>query len=75
VAAQACIQPESLSRFENGRCTEFGSRKLLAVLRVLRMEIEFVEGGGSGAGEPPLESIDSMKRHLDKKYPGGPHGL
>ena len=30
VAVRAGITPESLSRFERGRCAEFGARKLLA---------------------------------------------
>ena len=41
VAAEAGLTPESLSRFERGRVAEFGSRKLLAVLAVLGMELEF----------------------------------
>ena len=39
VAAQAGITPESLLRFERGQATEFGTRKLLAVLAVLGMEL------------------------------------
>jgi HTH-type transcriptional regulator/antitoxin HipB len=35
VALQAGITPESLLRFERGQVSEFGSRKLLAVLAVL----------------------------------------
>src|SRR6202051_3980309 len=35
VAHQAGVNPESLSRFSRGRASEFGSRKLLAVLAVL----------------------------------------
>jgi len=37
VAAQAGISPEALLRFERGQVSEFGSRKLLAVLAVLGM--------------------------------------
>jgi HTH-type transcriptional regulator/antitoxin HipB len=48
VASQAGITPESLSRFERGRSAEFGSRKLLAVLAVLGMELQFIEPGTSG---------------------------
>ena len=48
VAVQAGITPESLSRFERGRGAEFGSRKLLAVLAVLGMEISIVPSGQSG---------------------------
>ena len=35
MAALAGVTAESLSRFERGRCAEFGTRKLLAVLAVL----------------------------------------
>lgn len=55
VAAQAGITPETLSRFEHGRVTEFGARKLLAVLAVLGMEIQFVEKGMSG-------SLDELRK-------------
>ncbi len=48
VAAQAGITAESLLRFERGQVAEFGSRKLLAVLAVLGMEIRFVKSGMSG---------------------------
>jgi HTH-type transcriptional regulator/antitoxin HipB len=48
VAAKAGITPESLLRFERGQISEFGSRKLLAVLAVLGMEITFVKTGMSG---------------------------
>jgi transcriptional regulator with XRE-family HTH domain len=47
VAQQAGITPESLSRFERGRSPEFGTRKLLAVLAVLGMELD-VQAGQSG---------------------------
>lgn len=43
VADLAGITQESLSRFERGRMPEFGARKLLAVLAVLGMEINFSE--------------------------------
>jgi len=48
VASQAGISAELLSRFERGRTAEFGARKLLAVLAVLGMELEFAGGGASG---------------------------
>lgn len=48
VAEQAGITPESLSRFERGRSAEFGSRKLLAVLAVLGMELSVIRTGQSG---------------------------
>jgi HTH-type transcriptional regulator/antitoxin HipB len=49
VAAQAGITPEALLRFERGHASEFGSRKLLAVLAVLGMEINFTQLGRSGS--------------------------
>lgn len=55
VARQAGVTPESLSRFERGRMAEFGSRKLLAVLAVLGMEIQFIQAGVSG-------SLDELRR-------------
>jgi HTH-type transcriptional regulator / antitoxin HipB len=59
VAHQAGITPESLSRFERGRASEFGSRKLLAVLAVLGIELEFSEIGQSG-------SLDELRRERAK---------
>ncbi len=55
VALHAGITPESLSRLERGHVTEFGSRKLLAVLAVLGMEVQFAEVGVSG-------SLDELRR-------------
>lgn len=55
VAAQAGITQESLSRFERGQVAEFGSRKLLAVLAVLGMELTFSEVGTSG-------NLDELRR-------------
>ncbi|MBG3851682.1 XRE family transcriptional regulator [Xanthomonas sp. WHRI 8391] len=43
VAKQSGVTAESLSRFERGRLTEFGSRKLIAVLAAVGMEISLVE--------------------------------
>jgi len=48
VARQAGITAESLSRFERGRSPEFGTRKLLAVLAVLGMELDVIQAGQSG---------------------------
>jgi HTH-type transcriptional regulator / antitoxin HipB len=48
VARQSGVTQESLSRFENGQLSEFGSRKLLAVLAVLGLEMNFTEVGMSG---------------------------
>jgi len=55
VALQAGISPESLSRFERGHSAEFGSRKLLTILAVLGMEMQFTEIGFSG-------SLDELRR-------------
>lgn len=55
VAARAGITQEALSRFERGKLPEFGSRKLLAVLAVLGMELEFMETGARG-------SLDELRR-------------
>jgi transcriptional regulator with XRE-family HTH domain len=55
VASQAGIAPETLSRFEQGRVSEFGARKLLAVLAVLGMEMELVEKGMAG-------SLDELRK-------------
>lgn len=48
VAALAGVSAESLSRLERGRSAEFGARKLLAVLAVLRAEVDFVATGQAG---------------------------
>jgi HTH-type transcriptional regulator / antitoxin HipB len=55
VALRAGITPESLSRFERGRSAEFGARKLLAVLAVLGMELQFAPSVLSG-------SLDELRR-------------
>ncbi|MFP5305740.1 MAG: helix-turn-helix domain-containing protein [Gammaproteobacteria bacterium] len=55
VAAQAGIAQESLSRFERGHAAEFGVRKLIAVLAVLGLELQFTEAGASG-------SLDELRR-------------
>jgi transcriptional regulator with XRE-family HTH domain len=55
VAAQAGITAESLLRFERGQVSEFGARKLLAVLAVFGMEVTFVKTGMSG-------SLDELRR-------------
>ncbi|TAM57626.1 MAG: helix-turn-helix domain-containing protein [Rhodanobacter sp.] len=55
VAAKAGVTAESLSRFERGRSAEFGSRKLLAILAVLGMEMQFREMGSSG-------SLDELRK-------------
>jgi hypothetical protein len=40
-----------VARFEKGQLTEFGSRKLLAVLAVLGLEMTFIEVGTAGSLE------------------------
>ncbi len=55
VAALSGLPRESLVRFERGQLTEFGSRKLLAVLAVLGMEMNFTEVGKSG-------TLDELRR-------------
>jgi HTH-type transcriptional regulator/antitoxin HipB len=55
VAKQSGLTQESLSRFENGHLSEFGSRKLLAVLAVLGLEMSFMEVGMSG-------TLDELRR-------------
>jgi transcriptional regulator with XRE-family HTH domain len=55
VAARAGISQETLSRFQRGNAAEFGSRKLLAVLAVLGMELQVGETVASG-------SLDDLRR-------------
>jgi len=42
VANKAGITQECLSRFERGRALELGSRKLLAVLAVIELELQLL---------------------------------
>jgi transcriptional regulator with XRE-family HTH domain len=55
LARQAGVTRELIARFEGGRVTEFGARKLLAVLAVLGLEVTFIEAGTSG-------SLDELRR-------------
>ena len=55
VAAMAGVTPESLSRFERGRATEFGSRKLLAVLAVLGAALDMIAQDQAG-------NLDALRR-------------
>lgn len=55
VAAQVGIAQETLSRFERGKVSEFGLRKLLALLSVLGLELRFIEPGAAG-------SLDELRR-------------
>lgn len=55
VAEQSGLSQALLSRLERGQLTEFGTRKLLAVLGVLGMELAFTETGISG-------TLDELRR-------------
>jgi len=55
VSLRSGITRESLVRFERGQVPEFGSRKLLAVLAVLGLEMSFTEVGTSG-------TLDELRR-------------
>jgi HTH-type transcriptional regulator/antitoxin HipB len=55
VALRSGITRESLVRFERGQVSEFGSRKLLAVLAVLGFEMTFSEVGAAG-------TLDELRR-------------
>ena len=55
VALRSGITRESLVRFERGQLSEFGSRKLLAVLAVLGLEITFTDVGVAG-------TLDELRR-------------
>jgi HTH-type transcriptional regulator / antitoxin HipB len=55
VADRTGLTRETLVRFERGQLSEFGSRKLLAVLAALGMEMNFVEAGMSG-------TLDELRR-------------
>ncbi len=46
---------ESLVRFERGQLSELGSRKLMAVLAVLGLELTFTEAGTAG-------TLDELRR-------------
>jgi transcriptional regulator with XRE-family HTH domain len=55
LARQAGVTRELVARFEGGRVTEFGARKLLAILAVLGLEMTFSETDASG-------SLDELRR-------------
>ena len=55
VANRTGLTRETLVRFERGQLSEFGSRKLLAVLAVLGLEISFTELGTAG-------TLDELRR-------------
>ena len=58
VAERSGITRELLVRFERGQVSDFGSRKLLAVLAVLGLEMTFTEAAMSGA-------LDELRRERD----------
>lgn len=62
VAARAGITPDTLSKFELGKLSELGARKLLAVLSVLGMELDFREEGSAG-------SLDDLRREHRLRRP------
>jgi HTH-type transcriptional regulator/antitoxin HipB len=49
------ITRENLLRFERGQLSEIGARKLLAILAVLGLEMDFKEVGTSG-------TLDELRR-------------
>lgn len=55
VSQRSGLSRELLVRFERGQVSDFGSRKLLAVLAVLGLEMNFVEVGMSG-------TLDELRR-------------
>lgn len=55
VAARAGVSQDMLSRFERGKAAEFGARKLLGVLAVLGLELQFSRIAASG-------SLDELRR-------------
>ena len=59
LARRTGLTRELITRLERGQVTEFGSRKLLAVLAVLDLEMSFIEVGTSG-------SLDELRRERSK---------
>jgi HTH-type transcriptional regulator/antitoxin HipB len=55
LAVQSGITRELLVRFEKGQVSEFGSRKLLALLAVLGLEMGFIDVESSG-------NLDELRR-------------
>jgi transcriptional regulator with XRE-family HTH domain len=67
VAKLAGLTAESLSRFERGRSPELGTRKLLAVLAVLGMELDVVVIGQSG-------TLDELRQERNSPRVGSATG-
>ncbi len=55
VAELSGISQPLLSRLEKGQLSEFGARKLMAVLAVLGLELNFTEAGTAG-------NLDELRR-------------
>jgi HTH-type transcriptional regulator/antitoxin HipB len=55
VARRSGVTRETLLRFERGQLSELGSRKLLMILAVLGLELNFSEVGSSG-------TLDELRR-------------
>lgn len=55
LAVRSGVAQGTLSRLERGNMPEFGSRKLLAILAVLGMELQFTETVARG-------SLDELRR-------------
>lgn len=60
VAQAAGVNPSVLSRLERGRASEYGARKLLQVLAVLGLEVDFRERGQAG-------SLEELKREREQR--------
>ena len=74
VAARAGITQETLSRFERGRTAEFGARKLLAVLAVLDMELDYRTLGLTGSlDELRQERSEASVAYAAEPTPRSPH--
>ncbi|MFZ4539323.1 helix-turn-helix domain-containing protein [Propionivibrio sp.] len=59
VAGAVGMRQEAISRFESGRGADFSLTKLLRLLQVLGMELDFV----SATRRPTLSSILEERRH------------
>ncbi|EPT2415827.1 helix-turn-helix domain-containing protein [Pseudomonas aeruginosa] len=58
VAIEAGISQECLSRFERGRSEELGSRKLLAILKILGLELSLQAISSDTLGNTTKVSVD-----------------
>ena len=59
VACAVGMRQEAISRFESGRGADFSLTKLLRLLQVLDMELDFV----SATRRPTLSSVLEERRH------------